>query len=133
EPPLLLHYPAAHMASCSAVRDQCLCYDRHQTHDVEELIAHGCGTDLAVILYTSGTTGRPKGVMLSFDNILITSRNAVAREGLRDDEEILAYLPMAWVGDHIFSYGQFYCAGFTVNCPESSATVLQDLHEIGPS
>ena len=60
--------------------------------------------------------------MLSFDNIIITSRNAMAREGLRDDEEILAYLPMAWVGDHIFSYGQFYCAGFTVNCPESSAT-----------
>jgi long-chain acyl-CoA synthetase len=57
----------------------------------------------------------------------------VVREGLRDDEEILAYLPMAWVGDHIFSYGQFYCAGFTVNCPESSETVLQDLHEIGPT
>ena len=98
---------------------------------MDEQIAQGRGTDLAIMLYTSGTTGRPKGVMLSFDNILITARNAIAREGLRDDEEILAYLPMAWVGDHIFSYAQFYCAGFTVNCP-SSDTVL-DLHEIGPT
>lgn len=98
-----------------------------------EQIAAGAGADLAVILYTSGTTGRPKGVMLSYDNILRTALNAVERERLRDDEEILAYLPMAWVGDHIFSYAQLFCAGFTVNCPESSATVLQDLHEIGPT
>jgi long-chain acyl-CoA synthetase len=71
--------------------------------------------------------------MLSYDNVIITSRNAIAREGLREGEDILSYLPMAWVGDYIFSYAQFYCAGFTVNCPESSATVLQDLHEVGPT
>jgi long-chain acyl-CoA synthetase len=93
----------------------------------------GTGGDLGIILYTSGTTGRPKGVMLSYDNIIITSCNAATREGLHDDEEIVSYLPMAWVGDHILSYGQFYCSGFTVNCPESGATVLQDLHEIGPT
>ncbi len=133
DPRGLRHYHAACLDAFSAVQEQGRCFDAEHPHYFEEQIAQGCGTDLAVILYTSGTTGRPKGVMLSFDNILITSRNAVAREGLRDDEEILAYLPMAWVGDHIFSYGQFYCAGFTVNCPESSATVLQDLHEIGPT
>src|SRR5439155_15842660 len=133
DPRGLRHYAAACLDAFSAVQEQGRCFDADHPHYFEEQIAPGCGTDLAVILYTSGTTGRPKGVMLSFDNILITSRNAVAREGLRDDEEILAYLPMAWVGDHIFSYGQFYCAGFTVNCPESSATILQDLHEIGPT
>ena len=90
-------------------------------------------TDLATLNYTSGTTARPKGVMLSYDNIAITSRNALQREGLGEREEILSYLPMAWVGDHIFSYGQFYCGGFTLNCPESSDTVLMDLHDIGPT
>ncbi|GIX47422.1 MAG: hypothetical protein KatS3mg131_1633 [Candidatus Tectimicrobiota bacterium] len=88
---------------------------------------------MAVIPYTSGTTGQPKGVMLSYDNLLTMARSAIQREGLRDDEEIVSYLPMAWIGDFIFSYAQFLCAGFTVNCPESSDTVLQNIHEIGPT
>jgi len=96
-------------------------------------IAKGKGSDIAIILYTSGTTGTPKGVMLTHDNVLITARNAVERDGLRQDDEVLAYLPMAWVGDNIFSFGQSYVAGFCVNCPESSATVLQDLREVGPT
>src|SRR5215469_12081542 len=75
-------------------------------------IAKGSGADTAIILYTSGTTGRPKGVVLTFDNIMSAARNALAFEGLTDGEEVLAYLPMAWVGEHIFSYAQAYCAGF---------------------
>lgn len=100
---------------------------------IEGEIAKGKGSDIAIILYTSGTTGNPKGVMLSHDNILITARNAVERDGLRQDDEVLAYLPMAWVGDNIFSFGQSYVAGFCVNCPESSATVMHDLREVGPT
>ena len=96
-------------------------------------VAKGTGGDLSVILYTSGTTGRPKGVMLSFDNIIISARNANKLEQIRSDEEVLAYLPMAWVGDHIFSYGQAIVAGFTVNCPESADTVMIDLRELGPT
>jgi len=96
-------------------------------------VAKGKGSDTAIILYTSGTTGQPKGVILSFDNVVITAQNAVDREGLREDEEVLAYLPMAWVGDNIFSLAQAYCAGFCVSCPESAATVTQDLREIGPT
>jgi long-chain acyl-CoA synthetase len=96
-------------------------------------IAKGSGEDTAIILYTSGTTGRPKGVVLSFDNIIAAAQNAIAFEGLTDREEVLAYLPMAWIGEHIFSYAQAYCAGFCASCPESGATVMLDLRELGPT
>jgi long-chain acyl-CoA synthetase len=96
-------------------------------------IAKGKGSDASVMLYTSGTTGQPKGVLLSFDNVIRTAENAIAFDKLNDADEILAYLPMAWVGDHIFSYAEAYVAGFCVNCPESGATVMTDLREIGPS
>jgi long-chain acyl-CoA synthetase len=96
-------------------------------------IAQGRGSDIAVMLYTSGTTGQPKGVMLSYDNVMATGANAVAFDRLTADDEILAYLPMAWVGDHIFSYAEALIAGFCVACPESGATVMNDLKEIGPT
>jgi long-chain acyl-CoA synthetase len=96
-------------------------------------VAKGLGSDTAIILYTSGTTGQPKGVVLSFDNIITTAKSAIAFEGLTDREEVLAYLPMAWIGEHIFSYVQAYCAGFCASCPESQATVMLDLRELGPT
>jgi long-chain acyl-CoA synthetase len=96
-------------------------------------VGSGRRQDISVILYTSGTTGNPKGVMLTYDNVLITARNAIERDKVGADEEMLAYLPMAWVGDHVYSYAQSYIAGFCVSCPESSATVLNDLREIGPT
>jgi long-chain acyl-CoA synthetase len=71
--------------------------------------------------------------MLSHRNLIETSRAAAEREGLGSDEEALAYLPMAWVGDHVLSYAQAIVAGFTVSCPESAATVLHDLREIAPT
>ena len=96
-------------------------------------VAKGAGADTGVILYTSGTTGRPKGVVLTNDNVLRQAWAGAEFEGLGPDEDILAYLPMAWVGDNIFSYGQSYLTGFCVNCPESAATVMTDLGEIGPT
>ncbi len=91
------------------------------------------GSDIGILLYTSGTTGNPKGVVLSNDNVLITSRNSAKQDNLTENEEMLAYLPLAWVGDHIFSYGQAYVTGMCINCPESDATVATDLREIGPT
>jgi long-chain acyl-CoA synthetase len=99
----------------------------------EEEVAKGEADDVAVICYTSGTTGRPKGTMLSHRNLVETAKNAVAREGLSASDEVVAYLPMAWIGDHMFSFGQSIVTGFATNCPESPATVLHDLKEIGPT
>ena len=104
----------------------------HPTY-FDDAIDEGGGADTAIICYTSGTTGTPKGAMLSHRNLIVTARNAAEFEGLRPDEEILSYLPMAWVGDHIFSYAQAILVGFAINCPESAATVRQDLREIGPT
>jgi long-chain acyl-CoA synthetase len=108
-------------------------FEQNHPGHFDEEVAKGRADDTAIICYTSGTTGTPKGAMLSHRNLIVTSRNAAEAEGLRDDEEILSYLPMAWVGDHVFSYAQAIVTGFTANCPESAATVLQDLKEIGPT
>ncbi len=97
----------------------------------DDMVAAGKGSDLAIILYTSGTTGRPKGVMLSHTNVLVSARNGNLFDDLRDNEEIIAYLPLAWVGDHIFSYAQSYAAGYCVSCPEAAETVVEDRREIG--
>ena len=86
-----------------------------------------------VMLYTSGTTGKPKGVVLSNRNIIVTSKNTSEFDRLKPGDEILAYLPMAWVGDFIFAIGQAYWTGFCVNCPESAQTMMTDLREIGPT
>ncbi len=86
-----------------------------------------------VMLYTSGTTGKPKGVVLSNRNVIETSKSSSEFDGLRQTDDILAYLPMAWVGDFIFSVGQALWTGFCTNCPESPDTMHVDLREIGPT
>ena len=101
--------------------------------ELEKRIAELTYDHTCVMLYTSGTTGKPKGVVLSNRNIIETSKASVEFDNLTHNEEVLAYLPMAWVGDFIFSIGQAYWAGFTVNCPESADTMMTDLREIGPT
>ena len=99
----------------------------------EDEINKGTADDLAVICYTSGTTGNPKGVLLPYHAVVDAARCFVEFEGLTENEEIMAYLPMAWIGDHIFSYGEAMVAGFTANCPENTSTVVSDMREIGPT
>jgi long-chain acyl-CoA synthetase len=94
-------------------------------------IAKGSPDDTAIILYTSGTTGRPKGVVLTMGATVWAAETANRFDNLDKDEEVIAYLPMAWVGDHIFSYAQSYTSGYCVNCPENRETVVEDRREIG--
>ncbi|MFL5091452.1 MAG: AMP-binding protein, partial [Xanthobacteraceae bacterium] len=134
EPRGLRDYDHASLTSIDDVQKTArtaLAKDATRLQNWEEEVAAGNGSDLAIILYTSGTTGRPKGVMLSHENILISAHNGNAYDKLGADEQVIAYLPLAWVGDHIFSYAQSYDAGFCVNCPETAETVVEDRREIG--
>jgi long-chain acyl-CoA synthetase len=96
-------------------------------------VAKGQGADVSVMLYTSGTTGRPKGVMLTHENIVVSAQNGNKFDNFTPDDTLLAYLPMAWVGDHIFSYGQAFAGAMCVHCPESPETIIEDRREIAPS
>src|SRR5438105_13861524 len=89
--------------------------------------------DVAAMFFTSGTTGNPKGVVHTHFTLTNRGRAGASFDRLTSDEEVLAYLPPAWIGQNIFSYSQWLVCGYVVNCPESSATVMIDLKEIGPS
>ncbi|NBW48578.1 MAG: long-chain fatty acid--CoA ligase, partial [Betaproteobacteria bacterium] len=90
-------------------------------------------TDVAAMFFTSGTTGNPKGVVHTHDSLLNRARAGAEFDKLTSAEEVLAYMPPAWIGQNIFSYAQWLSCGYVVNCPESSATATIDLKEIGPT
>jgi long-chain acyl-CoA synthetase len=133
DPRGLRHYDHGALTRFTDVQEKGRAFAKAHAGYLDAEIARGSGADVAIILYTSGTTGQPKGVMLTFDNIILMARSGIEFEGLREDDEVLAYLPMAWVGDNVFSFAQSYCAGFCVSCPESGATVMTDLRELGPT
>ncbi|MFU0506967.1 AMP-binding protein [Pseudaminobacter sp. NGMCC 1.201702] len=99
----------------------------------EAAIREASSDDISVMLYTSGTTGRSKGVMIKAANAVQAARDTVEFDKLTEKDSVLAYLPLAWVGDHYLNYAQAYVSGFCMCCPESSETVAQDLREIGPT
>jgi long-chain acyl-CoA synthetase len=98
----------------------------------DELVAKGKGADVALFCYTSGTTGSPKGAMVSHDNLVHSIRGILDLERYKRGDEVLAYLPAAWIGDTFWSLAGALMVGFTVNCPERPETVLDNLKEIGP-
>jgi long-chain acyl-CoA synthetase len=99
----------------------------------EAEIERGRPDELALIAYTSGTTGNPKGAMLTHANMVETGHTLIRVEDIRLDDNWLAYLPMAWVGDSLYTLAMNLMVGFTVNCPESPETVQRDLRELGPT
>jgi long-chain acyl-CoA synthetase len=129
----LRNYDQAGLASYEQIRTLGEQFLREHPTLIDDEIAKGSADEVAAMFYTSGTTGNPKGVVLANSNLLSAGHAGAAMENLTHREEVLAYLPMAWVGQNIFSYTQWLVCGFTVNCPESAATVMADMREIGPT
>jgi long-chain acyl-CoA synthetase len=133
EPRGMRHYTQTFLQSLDEVMAMGRIHDGNSPAFLDGEIAKGCAEDIAVMLYTSGTTGKPKGVCQTHSSFITAAKSGVEFDRLGASEDILSYLPMAWVGDHLFSYAQAMVAGFTINCPESGDTVLNDLREIGPT
>jgi len=113
--------------------DNILNLDNEADISLDEDIDTTTKDDISIMLYTSGTTGRPKGVLLSYYNIISVTSVACELENTSFNDEVVAYLPMAWVGDNIFCVAQSYISGFCINCPESRDTLTTDMREIGPT
>ena len=107
-------------------------YDEENPEFFQRELAATGPDDVAGVFYTSGTTGNPKGVQLTFSNLLVSADRFSHQEALQDDERQINYAPMAWVGDHFF-LALALSAGYCTNCPESRETLLTDLKEIGPT
>jgi long-chain acyl-CoA synthetase len=129
----LKHYHHPELASYASLTEAGGRFAAEHPAFFEEQIAKTRADDASIMMYTSGTTGHPKGVVLSHRNLIESSRAYADLEGLTDTEEVLAYLPMAWIGQNLFSYAQWMVVGFRVNCPESADTVITDMREIGPT
>jgi long-chain acyl-CoA synthetase len=125
--------PGLHALEAIMAKGRAALADPATAADLDRRIEAGKGADPSVILYTSGTTGRSKGVVLSGERSIAAARDTVAFDRLTDRDEVLAYLPLAWVGDHYLNYAQGYVAGFCMACPESADTAASDLREIGPT
>jgi long-chain acyl-CoA synthetase len=133
DPRGLRHYAQAELMSYENLQAIGRDFDARNPEFFPEEVEKGQPSDVAAMFFTSGTTGHPKGVVLTHQSLIAAGRTGAEMEGLTPDEEVLAYLPPAWIGQNIFSYTQPLIVGFCVSCPESAATVMTDMREIGPT
>ena len=133
DPRGMRHYNQPFLHGLDEVQEMGRIHNRNHPEFIDGEIALGQSEDVAVMLYTSGTTGKPKGVCQTHCAFIKAAQSGCEFDKLGPEDNILSYLPMAWVGDHLFSFAQAGYAGFTINCPESGDTVMTDMREIGPS
>ncbi|NGM86636.1 long-chain fatty acid--CoA ligase [Parapusillimonas sp. SGNA-6] len=133
DPRGLRNYVHDHLLSFEQLQERGREYAAAHPDHVDHAMAAIKPDDTAAMFYTSGTTGKPKGVVLSHHALIDRALAIQEFERLTDKEDVLAYLPPAWIGQNMFSYTQFLVTGFTVNHPESPETVAIDMHDIGPT
>jgi long-chain acyl-CoA synthetase len=133
DPRGLRHYAQVELMSYENLQAIGRDFDARNPEFFLEEVEKGQASDIAAMFFTSGTTGNAKGVVLTHQSLITAGRTGAEMEGLTPDEEVLAYLPPAWIGQNIFSYTQPLVVGFCVSCPESAATVMTDMREIGPT
>ena len=133
DPRGMLQYRGADLKSLDEVEELGRRFAAEHPGHFEREIEQGRLDDVALFAYTSGTTGTPKGAMLTHANMAETGQTLAKSEDIRLDDDWLAYLPMAWVGDSLYTLVVNLMVGFTVNCPESPETVQRDLRELGPT
>jgi len=133
DPRGLRHYRQAELESYEALLARGREAYRRDPTFLEAEIAKGSGSDTAALFFTSGTTGTPKGVVLTNTNLIERSKVVADWEHITDSDVVLAFMPPAWIGQNIFSYAQPLVAGYCICCPESAETVTSDMREIGPT
>jgi long-chain acyl-CoA synthetase len=133
DPRGLRHYDAPGLGSLKEVEVAGGVFCEQHPDFFDEQVQAGQPDDVAAMFFTSGTTGNPKGVVHTHFTLLNRAEVGARFDRLSEREEVLAYLPPAWIGQNIFSYAQWLACGYVVNCPESSNTVAIDLKEIGPT
>lgn len=133
DPRGLRNYQQEGLASLSDLRDKGQQFAQQNPTFFDKEVAINQADDVAAMFFTSGTTGNPKGVVHTHRSLLDRAKAGADFDHLSENEEVLAYMPPAWIGQNIFSYAQWLCCGYVVNCPESAATVNIDLKEIGPT
>jgi len=133
DPRGLRNYQQAGLLSLSDVQKQGQQFAHQSPVFFDKEVASNQADDVAAMFFTSGTTGNPKGVVHTHRSLLDRAKAGADFDHLTENEEVLAYMPPAWIGQNIFSYAQWLCCGYVVNCPESAATVNIDLKEIGPT